>query len=111
MASNLEFVLYVCDQLSKAGSITHKKLFGEYGIWLNGKYIACVCDNQLFVKQTQAGRALLKTPVEAPPYQGAKPAFLIEDLEDRAFLTKLLQVTFDALPAPKPKKPKRTASQ
>lgn len=111
MASNLDFVLYVCDQLSEAGSITHKKMFGEYGIWLNGKYIACICDNQLFVKQTQAGRALLKTPVEAPPYQGAKPAFLIENLEDRAFLAKLIQVTFDELPASKTKRAKQTTSK
>ena len=72
-----------------------------------GKVVALVCDNQLFVKPTAAGRAVIGKPVEAPPYPGAKPHFLIDDeLDDRDWLTTLVRATHAELPEPKPKKPK-----
>ena len=55
MASTVEFVEYVCDQISGAGSITYKKMFGEYGIYCNEKIIGLICDNQFFVKKTKIG--------------------------------------------------------
>ena len=57
MASNLEFVQFVCDQMG--GEVSYRKMFGEYGLYFQGKYFACVCDNQLFVKVTQAGKDLV----------------------------------------------------
>jgi TfoX/Sxy family transcriptional regulator of competence genes len=98
MASKIEFVKYVCDQLRDAGEITYKKMFGEFGIYLNGKYVAAVCDDQFFVKITDAGRQILKNPIEAPMYEGSRNAFLIEDLEDRELLIELLKVTWNELP-------------
>ena len=75
MASDLAFVEYVCDQVRDAGCISFKKMFGDYAIYFENKVIALACDNQLFVKQTQSGRALLQTVVEAPPYPGARNYF------------------------------------
>ena len=49
MASNPELVQYIADQLSPCGTITFKKMFGEYGLYLNGKMFASVCDDTLFV--------------------------------------------------------------
>ena len=107
MASDQHFVDFVVDQLSGVGEITAKKMFGEYGIYGLGKMFALVCDNKLFVKPTQAGRDFICEPVEEPPYPGAKNSFLIEDqLEDRDWLTKLVLVTIEELPMPKPKKKK-----
>ena len=57
--------------------------------------------------KTVAGRAVIGTPNEQPPYDGAKPYFLIEDLDNKEFLCTLLNVTWDELPLPKPKKPKQ----
>lgn len=57
MASSPELVQYIADQLSPCGTITFKKMFGEYGLYLNGKMFASVCDDTLFVKPTKAGRA------------------------------------------------------
>ncbi|APC79487.1 hypothetical protein NPD2_3326 [Clostridium botulinum] len=48
MASNIEFVEYVCDQISGAGDITYKKMFGDYGVYCNEKIIGLICDNQFF---------------------------------------------------------------
>lgn len=107
MASDQAFVDYVCDQVRDAGRITFKKMFGEYALYLENKVVALVCDNQLFVKPTQAGRALLKSVAESPPYPGAKPHFLIgENLEDRDLMSQLFKVTGNEVPVPKPKKPK-----
>ena len=105
MASDLEFVEYVCDQMSGAGKISYRKMFGEYAIYCNVKVVALVCDNQLFVKPTQGGRSMIGTPVEAPPYKGAKPYFLIDDkLDDSEWITDLIQITTTETPAPLPKK-------
>ena len=108
MATDLEFMEFLADQMAGAGEISYRKMFGEYAVYLGGKVVALVCDNQLFVKPTAAGRAFIGAPVEAPAYPGAKNSFLIEDaFEDREWISELIRITARDLPAPKPKKPKR----
>ncbi len=107
MASNLSFVEYVADQMRGAGDIRYRKMFGEYAVYCRDKVVALICDDRLFVKETSGGRALIGDVVEAPPYAGAKPHFLIEDrLDDREWLAALIRVTESELPAPKPKRPR-----
>jgi DNA transformation protein and related proteins len=106
-AGTVDFVL---DQLSALTDVSARKMFGEYGLWYDGKLVALICDDQLFVKKTAAGAALIGSPVEAPPYPGAKPSFLIDQLDDRDWLTDLIRTTANDLPAPAPKrKPKARA--
>jgi TfoX/Sxy family transcriptional regulator of competence genes len=108
MSSDPSFVEYVCDQISGAGRIAFRKMFGEYVIYCDGKVIALVCDNQFFVKPTTGGRALIGTVTEGLPYPGAKPYFLIGDeLDDREWVTQLVRVTAREVPPPKPKKPRQ----
>lgn len=108
MASDQKFVDFVLDQIENAGEITAKKMFGEYGIYADEKLFGLICDNQLFIKPTQSGRAFIGNVVEAPPYEGAKPSFLIEDkIEDSEWLSELVSVTVKELPMPKPKKKKQ----
>jgi TfoX/Sxy family transcriptional regulator of competence genes len=105
MATDKNFVDFVLDQIEDAGEITVKKMFGEYGVYSNGKIFALICDNRLFIKPTEAGRTFIKEVVEAPPYPGAKLSFLIEDkLEDREWISHLVRITVKELPVPKPKK-------
>lgn len=106
MASKQEFVDYVCEQLELAGPVWSRKMFGEYGIYCDGKYFAVVCDDRLLVKITEAGKELMPDCPQALPYEGAGPMFLIEDVSDKNFMAKVAQVTCDALPAPKPRKKK-----
>jgi len=107
MASDQDFVDFIVDQLENAGDITSRKMFGEYAIYCDGKVAALVCDNQLFVKPTQAGRSFIGEVVEAPPYPGAKMSFLIEGgFEDREWISELVRITAQELPVPKPKKKK-----
>ena len=110
MASTVDFVEYVCDQISGAGNISYKKMFGDYGIYCNEKIIGLICDNQFFVKKTKIGETLLTSAEEAPPYANAKPHFVIDFLEDREFLSNFIEKTFEELPMPKKaKKPKLTS--
>ena len=102
MASDLSFVEFIVEQIENAGVITYRKMFGEYALYCNGKVIALICDNQLFVKPTKAGKAFIGNIVEAPPYPGAKPSFLIEEqIEDREWISKLIILTEKELPIPK----------
>jgi len=108
MSSDQSYVEYICEQADLAGDLTYKKMFGEYALYLDGKVIALVCDNQLFVKPTAQGKELLGTVSEHPPYPNAKPHFQLGDeIDDQDFLKRLFIATAHALPPPKPKPAKR----
>ena len=103
MATTANFIEYVYDQIREAGEVSYKKTFGEYTIYCDGKIVALA----LFVKPTASGRASLGDVVEAPPYPQAKPCFLIkEHLEDQQLISKVIRLTADEIPEPKPKKAK-----
>ena len=107
MASEINFLDFVLEQIKSSGEITAKKMFGEYGIYSDGKLFGLICDNKLFIKPTNSGRKFIGNVVEAPPYEGAKPSFLIEDkIEDSEWLSELVRISLNELPAPKPKKKK-----
>ena len=108
MSSQQKTVDYILEQSGGAGVITAKKMFGEYGLYCDGKVFAFVADDQLFIKPTEAGRAYLGEVVEAEAYPGSKLYFLIEGerWDDAEWLAGLVKATADDLPMPKPKKPK-----
>lgn len=109
MASSPEYVQYVAAQLSGAGSITYKKLFGEYGLWCQGKFFGTVEDNQFYVKMTEAGHALLPDAEPVAPHGGRPGMYLVEELEDREDLARLVLATCSQLPeaAPSGKRKKK----
>lgn len=106
MASSKEFVEYVCDQISEAGNIRYRMMMGDYCIYCNEKVIGLVCDNTFYLKITKGTEKLLSNCDKAPAYEGAKPSYIIENLEDREFLTRIVTLTCENLPQPKPKKKK-----
>ena len=108
MSSQQKTVDYILEQSAAAGTMTAKKMFGEYGLYCDGKVMAFVCDDQLFIKPTEAGRAYLGEVTEAPAYPGSKLYFLIDGdrWDDADWLAGLVKATVDALPTPKMKKAK-----
>lgn len=96
---------YILEQSAAAGMVTAKKMFGEYGLYCDGKIIAFIADDQLFIKPTAAGRAYLGEVSEAEAYPGSKMYFRIDGdrWDDAEWLAGLVKVTADALPMPKPK--------
>lgn len=112
MSSDQQFVAFICEQMADAGPISARKMFGEFAIYCGDKVVALVCDNQLFVKPTTGGKALLGDPAEGPPYPGAKPHFLIDDgLDDRETLSRLIAITARELPLPNAKTHKKTVTR
>jgi DNA transformation protein and related proteins len=112
MASDKSFIEFLVDQMGHAVVISQRKMFGEYAIYCDGKVVALVCDNQLFVKPTQGGKEYIGHPIEAAPYGGAKPHFLIEDaFEDREWISGLIRITAEGLPIPRPKLKKEGGSR
>jgi DNA transformation protein and related proteins len=109
MATEAKTVDFILEQGAGAGALTARKMFGEYAVYLHGKVVALVCDDTLFVKPTEAGRALLGEPSTGAPYPGAKPHFRLDldECEDGDALAALLTATAEALPTPKPKGQKR----
>jgi TfoX/Sxy family transcriptional regulator of competence genes len=110
MPTQDQTVAFLADQLSRVEGLSIRKMFGEYGVWVDGKTVGLVCNDQLFIKPTAEGRELALDVPEAPPYRGAKPSMLIdaELWDDAEWLCELVRATAAALPAPKPKKPKKS---
>jgi TfoX/Sxy family transcriptional regulator of competence genes len=106
MASNADFVQYIADQCSGAGEIIVRKMFGDYGIYCDGKIFGLICDNGFYLKPTDAVRPMLREVALRPPYDGAKDYFYITDIDDRDYLSALVRETCKALPEPRPKKKK-----
>lgn len=106
MASKQKTVDFILEQVADAGKVSARKMFGEYALYCNGKVVALVCDDQLFVKATKSGKAYLGKAVEAPPYKGAKLCYLItgDKWDDADWLMELIKLTATELPMPKPKK-------
>lgn len=104
MACNSDFVQYVIDQCSGAGEIAARKMMGDYCIYCDGIIFGLICDNNLFIKVTEPGRKLLKEVILRPPYEGAKDYFYISDVDDKDYLTALINTTIPALSKPKAKK-------
>jgi TfoX/Sxy family transcriptional regulator of competence genes len=108
MASDPDYLAYVCEQAGLGAELTHRKMFGEYALYVHDRVVALVCDNELFVKPTEEGRGLLGEVEEGPPYPGARPHFRVgELLEDPPLLRRLLLETARALPLPKPRRQKK----
>ncbi|MCI7000011.1 MAG: TfoX/Sxy family protein [Clostridiales bacterium] len=92
MATSKEYMDYILDQLSGVEGITHRKMMGEYILYIHGRIAAYVCDDRLLVKPVAAAKRLLPdAPMEAP-YPGAKEMLLVEDTDDRVLMERLLQI-------------------
>ncbi|MFO1089899.1 MAG: TfoX/Sxy family protein [Hyphomicrobiales bacterium] len=112
MATDKSTIDYILEQAAGAGYLSARKMFGEYALYCNGKTVALVCDDQLFVRQTPEGRAHVGEVIEGLPYRGAKPWLLIrgDRWEDADWLADLLRITGSVLPEPKPKTPRKAST-
>jgi len=108
MATEPSFMDFIADQAGLGSRLTYRKMFGEYALYLDGKVVALVCDNSVFIKPTRAVRGQHPELPLAPPYPGAKPHPVIDELlEDNRTLQRLLEDTAAILPMPKPRKPRK----
>lgn len=108
MASQQSIVEYISEQMGGAGSIVAKKMFGEYGIYCDDKFIGVICNDTLFLKPTPEGISFSGDLEQLPPYKGAKPSLVVPQngVDNADWLAKLVAITANALPATKKKIPK-----
>ena len=106
MSTSQSTIDFILDQLNSIKNVSARKMFGEYALYCDGKVVGLVCDDNLFIKITEAGLKFAKKGyVEGHAYPGAKISMQIneEKLEDRVWLTELVKLTAQNLPMPKPK--------
>ena len=103
MASSPDIVEYVCEQLEGIGAIRSRKMFGEYMVYINDKPVMMVCDDTVFIKMLPCLEELLRDHETAPPYEGAKPHYVL-DPDDRETLRSAAVLAEEVTPLPKKRK-------
>jgi DNA transformation protein len=106
MASSASTMEYLLDVLSDSHQVRARRMFGEYCVYYAGRPVGLVCDDQLYLKPSEAGRLLMKEMQTGAPFPGARPHLLInaDYWDDRTWMSRLVRATFDSLPPPKPPK-------
>ena len=104
MASSKEYLAFILEQLSELEEITYRAMMGEFLIYYRGKIVGGIYDNRLLVKPVKAAIRYMPTAPYEVPYEGAKEMLLVEEVDNKEFLTGLFRAMYEELPAPKPKK-------
>ena len=104
MASGKEYLDFILDQLSDLDSISYRAMMGEFIIYYRGKIVGGIYDDRLLVKAVPSAIAYMPDASYELPYKGAKEMLLVDEVDDKTFLTGLFNAMYDELPAPKPKK-------
>ena len=107
MASTKEYLNYILEQLSGLDDISSRAMMGEYIIYYQGKVIGGIYDNRFLVKPVKSAAELMPEAPYELPYEGGKEMLMVEDIEDRELMEKLLNAMVGELPAPKKRKPKK----
>ena len=107
MASSEEYRDFIMEQLAGLEELSCRAMMGEYLISYRGKVIGGIYDDRLLVKPTASAAAMMPTAPRELPYEGAKEMLLVEEVENRDFLRKLIRAMYDEVPAPKRKRKTR----
>ena len=91
MATSIEFIEYVCEQISGIGIVRYRKMFGEYMVYINDKPILLVCDNTVFVKELECIKELMKDADRGVPYPGSKEHYVL-NIDDPEFCKTVIAV-------------------
>ncbi len=101
MASSKEYLDFIMDQLSDLQDVKYRAMMGEYIIYYKGKIVGGIYDDRFLVKPVKAAVDLMPDAQKELPYEGAKEMLLVDDVDNREFLYKLLRAMYDELPAMK----------
>ena len=99
--SNPDLVQYIVEQAAQAGEVSAKKMFGDYCFYCNAKPVGLICDNILYLKPLKQIEPVLHDCDRQmqPPYEGAKPHYVITDVDDRDYVSLLVKTVAENLPA------------
>ncbi|MFK3619782.1 transcriptional regulator [Pasteurella multocida] len=103
MSSSKTYLQFILDQLTDLEDIQYRAMMGEFIIYYRQKMIGGIYDNRFLIKPVEPALAMISKPIYALPYEGGKRMLLVEDVDNKAFLTKLITTMYDSLPEPKKK--------
>ena len=103
MASSKEYLDFILEQLSELNDVSYRAMMGEFIIYYRGKIVGGIYDARFLVKPTKSAVAMMSNADMELPYDGAKEMLLVDDVDNKEFLTELLEVMYLELPAPKKK--------
>lgn len=106
MASSKAYLDFILDQLSELQDIRYRAMMGEFIIYYRDKIAGGIYDDRLLVKPVPSAIAYMPNASYELPYQGAKEMLLVDEVDDKAFITSLFNAMYDELSAPKKKKGK-----
>ncbi len=107
MATSVDFIKYVCEQLNGIGNVTYKKMFGEYMVYLNDKPVIIVCDNTTFIKKLDCIKDDMKNASLGYPYKGAKEHYIL-DIDNSDFSKDIILKIEKITPIPKKRSSKKS---
>ena len=104
MASSKEYLEFVLEQLSELEEITYRSMMGEFIIYYQGKIVGGIYDDRLLIKPVKSAISLMPDATYELPYEGAKEMLLVDDVDNKDFLTQLFNAMYEELPTTKKKK-------
>ena len=104
MASTKEYLEFVLEQLSELEEISSRAMMGEYILYYRGKVFGGIYDDRLLVKPVPEAVKMMPDAELELPYDGAKEMLLVDDVDNREFLCKLVQSMWEELSETKKKK-------
>ena len=105
MATSVDYIEYVCDQIAGTGEIRYRKMFGEYMVYVNNKPVLLVCDNMVYVKKRDELEDRMEHEEKGVPYEGSKEHYIL-DIENSEFSKEIVSILEEITPIPKPRKKK-----
>ena len=99
MASSKEYLAFILEQLSELDEITYRAMMGEFIIYYRSKIVGGIYDDRLLVKPVKSAIGYMPTATYELPYEGAKEMLLVDEVDNKEFLTGLFRAMYDELPA------------
>ena len=90
--------------LSELEDITYRAMMGEFIIYYRGKIVGGIYDDRLLVKPVKSAISYISAGRYELPYEGAKEMLLVDEVDNKDFLTGLFNAMYDELPNLKKKK-------
>ena len=106
MASSKEYLHFILEQLSVLEAVSYRSMMGEFILYYRSKIVGGIYDDRLLVKKTRSALECMPAAVCDFPYEGAKEMLLVEEIDNKEFLTKLFEAMYKELPLPKPRRRK-----
>lgn len=105
MATAVDFIEFVCEQIRGTGEISYKKMFGEYMVYINAKPILLVCDSVVYVKPLDCIVDKMQRAEKGIPYKNAKEHYVL-DIDNADLSREIAAILEENTQVPKPRKKK-----